>query len=248
MNGTDWLDQAWDTATAVSPVPDLAWTAAALALGTAVTLQPQAWRVARHGLTLVHEASHAAVGVCAGRRVVAIRLHWNTSGATTTSGKPRGLGRALTTAAGYPGPGLAAVGIATLAGAGRPALALALVALVSALVTVMSRNAWGLLVAATATGLAFTALTRGGTQVVALVAAALAALLAAGSLRCCVELAGGRSRAATEQGEGSDADTLASIAFLPARVWVALFALVCAVSCWAVLGALTPFPGPGGLL
>lgn len=262
------LYEVWATATAVSALPEPALTGGALAVGTALTLQPHAWRVARHGLTLVHEASHAAVGLCVGRRVVGIRLNWNTSGTTTTTGKPRGFGRLLTTAAGYPGPGVAAVGIATLTGVGRPALALALVAVASALVTVMSRNLWGLLVAATATALAYTALTRGGVQGVALGTTALAALLAAGSLRCCMELAAahgrrgelegerpgdrrkrsGREQAAAEQGEGSDADTLAAIALLPARVWVALFGAICAVSCWAVVGALTLVPGPAALL
>ena len=55
----DWIGDAWQDITTPQPVPSstaVLLTAAGVLL---VLLVPVAWHVARHGLTIVHEAAHA---------------------------------------------------------------------------------------------------------------------------------------------------------------------------------------------
>ena len=69
----------------------------------AVAVEPP-WRVLRLGVTLVHELGHAGVGVLSGRRFTGFVLRGDMSGSAVTVGPARGLGRVLTTWAGYPAP------------------------------------------------------------------------------------------------------------------------------------------------
>lgn len=80
--------------------------AACLLLGILAASLPPVWRVLRVGVTLVHELGHALVGVVVGRRFTGFVVRGDMSGHAVTSGRPRGLGRVLTTWAGYPAPAL----------------------------------------------------------------------------------------------------------------------------------------------
>lgn len=112
----------------------------ALVLGAAVVALEPVWRVARLGVTLVHELGHAGVGMACGRRFTGFVLRGDMSGEAVTSGPARGPGRVLTTAAGYPAPAVVALVLVVAAGRGWAAAVLGavLVALVLALVRVRS--------------------------------------------------------------------------------------------------------------
>ena len=57
---------------------------AAAVLALAVVGWTGSWRVARGVVTIAHEGGHALVAVLAGRGLVGIRLHADTSGVTTS--------------------------------------------------------------------------------------------------------------------------------------------------------------------
>ena len=140
----DWLGDAWHDITTPQPVPSstaVLLTAAGVLL---VLVVPVAWHVARHGLTIVHEALHAGVAVLVGRRLSGIRVHSDTSGLTVSSGKPRGPGMVATAAAGYIGPAILGVGAAWLLSRGYAVALLWLLLVVLVLVLVQIRNWYGL--------------------------------------------------------------------------------------------------------
>lgn len=95
---------------------------------------PPAHRWGRTLVTVVHEAGHAAVGILVGRRFWGFVVSKDLSGHAVTAGKPRGLGRVLTTWASYPAPALlgAAVVAAALRGWSGVVLSVGLVMLVGA--------------------------------------------------------------------------------------------------------------------
>jgi len=103
----NWLEQVWsrivpDAGIALAGPPVLVVLVAAL---VAVAVEP-VWRVVRLGVTLVHELGHAGVGMLCGRRFTGFVLRGDMSGHAVTVGPARGLGRVLTTWAGYPAPGV----------------------------------------------------------------------------------------------------------------------------------------------
>ena len=80
--------------------------------------QPSSTRcgeVLRLGVTLVHELGHAFVGMLVGRRFTGFVLRGDMSGHAVTVGPPRGIGRLVTTWAGYPMPGVVALGLVAAA-------------------------------------------------------------------------------------------------------------------------------------
>ncbi len=102
------------------PSPAAAVVVAMGALALVVVLVTPVWRVARHVVTIAHEASHAIAALLTGRRLAGIRLHSDTSGLTVSSGRPRGFGMVLTAFMGYVGPGLIGLGAAALLRQGTP--------------------------------------------------------------------------------------------------------------------------------
>jgi len=137
---------------------------------------------ARHLVTFTHETGHAFIAKLTGRRVAAVRLHTNTSGTTTSIGRP-GISSVLTAAGGYPAPAAAAGLLLAAAITGHTVQAFTLAALITALVLLVTRNAWGVLI--TAGVLAGFLLTFRFAPVAffGVIAAALAGLLAGGALR-----------------------------------------------------------------
>lgn len=77
-----------------------------LLIAAVVVWAPPLWRVFRLVVTLVHELGHAAVGAVCGRRFTGFVIGGDGSGHAVTVGRNRGVGRALTTCAGYPMPAL----------------------------------------------------------------------------------------------------------------------------------------------
>lgn len=184
---------------------------------------PWIWRVCQHGVTLVHEGSHALVGLLSGLAVQAVRLHSDHSGLTVTRGRAGGLGVVATYFAGYPGPGVLGVLLAWAVGIDRPGLTLGLLAVAVGALVLRIRNVHGVLVVVLSAG-ALGALAKWGTaygQLVALHTIAWFLLIAAPrSLYACQRARrGGLAR-------DSDPDRLAALTHVPAILWVAVMGAV----------------------
>jgi hypothetical protein len=204
-----------------------------VAVGAALALLPWGWGPGRHVVTLVHEAGHALVAVLTGRRLDGVRLHRDTSGLTTSVGRPTGPGMVATAAAGYLAPSALGLELLVLVGSGRTTWALWLALAVVAGVLVFVRNWFGLLVVLAAVVAVGWLVWRSDEPVQRFAALAIASFLLVGGPRTTVELWSSRrrSRSAT-----SDADVLARLTHVPAAVWNVLFVV-------ATVGALVPAYG-----
>ncbi|WP_238428988.1 M50 family metallopeptidase [Frankia nepalensis] len=213
----------------VQPAPAGEVLAAAGLLALLTVVSARTWPVARHVVTIVHEAGHALVALCAGRRLAGIRLHSDTSGVTVSSGRPTGPGVVCTVAAGYPAPALLGLAAASLLSTGRTALLLQLFVVLLVGVLVVIRNGFGLLsvvvsiVVVLAVSMFAPAVLRGG------FAAYVTWFLLIGGVRPVYEVSRFRRRG---RGGGSDPDQLAHLTGLPASAWVGVFGLV-SVACLA---------------
>lgn len=224
----DWIGDAWQDITTPQPVPSstaVLLTAAGVLL---VLLVPAAWHVARHGLTIVHEAAHAGVAVLVGRRLSGIRVHSDTSGLTVSVGKPRGPGMVATVAAGYTGPALLGVGAAWLLSRGYAVALLWILLVVLVLVLVQIRNWYGLW-AVLLTGALLVAVTVWGSATVQSVAAyAMTWFLLLGAPRAVLEMQSERRRGRRRGVQDtSDAGLLGRLTHTPGALWVAILLLVC---------------------
>nr|WP_242613423.1 M50 family metallopeptidase [Herbihabitans rhizosphaerae] len=215
------------------PEPHAVVPLAAGVLALVIVLSGQPWRVARHVLTLVHEAGHALAAVLVGRRLLGIRLHSDTSGVTFSRGRPDGPGAAFTALAGYPAPALLGLAFAGLIAIDQPATVLLVSAVGVIGVLVMARNVYGvitvLLVAAVLAGVAFL----GTPDVVAAFVYAITWLLLLGSVRPIFELGRKRHRG---RARDSDVDQLARLTSVPAALWILLLTVL-ALGCVLVGGA-----------
>ena len=194
----------------------------AAVVALAVVWWTVSWRVARGVVTIVHEGGHALLAVLAGRGLIGIRLHTDTSGVTTSTGHAGGLGLVLTFLAGYPAP--AALGLvgAVLVATDRAAASLWLVVVLLVATLVQVRNVYGVL-SVLATGAAVGAVAWWGDAVLqGAFAAALSWFLLFGAVRSVRELQRGRRRGPLLGGE-SDADALARLTGVPGGMWAALF-------------------------
>lgn len=198
-------------------------------VGALAALLPWTWRPGRHVVTLVHEAGHALAAVLTGRRLDGIRLHRDTSGLTTSIGRPRGPGMVLTALAGYLAPSALGLAALWLQSTGRTAWALWLALGIVAAMVVFIRNWFGLLIVALAGAAVAVLVWRSAETTQAVAVQAAAAFLLVGGPRTCVELwpARRRSRART-----SDADVLARLTHVPAAVWNVLFVVLTTVALW----------------
>ncbi len=215
------LREVWDRATSTQPVPGLELVLATGAVALLLVLAPATWPRVRLGITVAHEAGHAAVAVLVGRELRAIRLHSDTSGVTVSRGKPRGPGMVAMLAAGYLAPALLGLLAALLLAAGRSVGLLWLLLLMLAALLLWVRNGYGFLVLVLggAGVLALTWYADGTLQSVAAYLIAWLLLLAAP--RPLVELlASGRRR-----GRTSDPDQLAALTRVPALLWTVLLLL-----------------------
>ncbi len=224
------LTEMWRRVTSTQPAPSSATVLATAAVAALVVLWPPAWRVARHGVTLVHEAGHAGVAVLTGRRLAGIRLHSDTSGLTTSVGRPRGPGMVLTAAAGYVAPGMLGLAAAWATANGRGVALLWALLLVVVVLGVGVRNLFGLW-SVLVTGVTLVAVTWWAPTVwQTLAACTVSWYLLLGAVRTVTELGRTRARGART----SDADVLARLTHVPAILWVGVFGLVTVAT--AVLG------------
>lgn len=201
------------------------WVLLALLIAALAVAVPPLWRLLRPGVTIVHELGHALVGILMGRRFTGFVVSADMSGHAVTVGPRRGLGRILSTWAGYPAPAVVGALLVQIAlhGWSRTALFAALVVLVVSLVFTRSGHTV-LAVLATAAGIG--ALWWWGSP-------ALAALL---TLAAGVFLLLGAWRhlgaVARRGGRADDPGQLAQLTPLPAAVWTVSFALVLGLCTW----------------
>ena len=212
---------------------------ALLAVGWTVS-----WRLTRGVVTIAHEGGHALVAVLTGRGLGGIRLHADSSGATTSIGRDGGLGLVLTFLGGYPAPAALGLMAAVLVATGRAATALWLVVVLLVVTLTQVRNAFGV-ASVVGTGAVVAAVAWwGDTALQAGFAAALAWFLLFGGLRSVRELQRGRRRAVpTRFGVESDADALARLTGVPGGLWAGLFWLVGTMAVvtggWVLVGGTT---------
>lgn len=197
----------------------------------AVVLIPPVWRVARLGVTLVHELGHALVGIAVGRRFTGFVLRGDASGHAVTRGASSGPGLAATTWAGYPAPALLAAGLAAAVGRGwaPPVLAVLGLVLLVALVQVRSLLTAAVTIAAL---LGVGALWWWGSpQLQAQVLLGLAGVLLVGAWRHLIA-------AMQDVSVGNDARALARLTRAPRVVWLATYVLVLGGAAWVVVDAV----------
>ncbi|HLS26125.1 MAG TPA: M50 family metallopeptidase [Beutenbergiaceae bacterium] len=136
------MDLSWwpEVVERIQPAPahareaELEDLALSVVVALVIVAVPILWRVARLGVTLVHELGHALVGLAVGRKFSGFVLRADMSGHAITRGRPRGPGLVATTWAGYPAPGVlgALLVLAATRGWAAPVLtALLLILLIS---------------------------------------------------------------------------------------------------------------------
>jgi hypothetical protein len=234
----NWLEQVWsrivpDAGIALAGPPVLVVLVSAL---VAVAVEP-VWRVVRLGVTLVHELGHAGVGMLCGRRFTGFVLRGDMSGHAVTVGPARGLGRVLTTWAGYPAPGV--VGALAVWLAVRGWSAPVLTGILAVLVTSALRVRSGLtaLVVAVALVGAGALWWAGSPQLQAQVVVGVALVLIVGAWRHLGAVVAAKERAVSDPG------VLARLTRLPRAVWNATFALVLGWATWVAGSAVLDASG-----
>ncbi len=217
----DVLGEIWEraTTTQAAPTPLVGLVLAVVAL--LLVAQPTTYRWIRHGVTVVHEAGHAAVAVLVGRRLSGIRLHSDTSGLTVSRGKARGPGMIVTLLAGYPAPAVVGLLGAWVLGQGYAVALLWALVLVTALMVIFVRNLYGLWVLLVLGAGVAAASWWLPTVVLVWLAWLVVWTLLLAAPRSVLELARQGRRA-----RGSDAGQLAALTHLPTALWVGVFLLV----------------------
>ena len=211
---------------APGPVPaDGPWIMLALGAAALAVVVPPLWHLLRPGVTIVHELGHALVGILMGRRFTGFVVSADMSGHAVTVGPRRGIGRVLSTWAGYPAPALVGALLVQIAlhGWARTALFAALCVLVVSLVFTRSGHTV-LAVLASAAGIG-TLWWWGSPALTAPLTLAAGVFLLLGAWRHLgsVIRRGGRQ---------DDPGQLAQLTPLPAVLWTASFALVIGLCSW----------------
>lgn len=227
-------DGIWEWLTQPTPAPSIAVALAAIAAGAVIAVIPASWSRTRLLATYAHEAGHALVAVCFGRRVTSMRLEADSSGTTRHAGAASGFGRLATAFAGYPAPALAGVGLTAAACAGHAYAGIAATMVVaSALALVQASWRGWMLTLLILAGMLLMAMASPVVAAIGLLA--LAGYLFAATPRTIIELHRWRRQTAgAGEARHSDADSLAEMTGVPAGVWEVVF-MIGALAClwWA---------------
>ncbi|GAA2522176.1 M50 family metallopeptidase [Rarobacter incanus] len=205
---------------------------------------PPVWALVRHVITIAHEGAHAVVGVVAGRKLKGIRLHSDTSGLTTSTGRAGGPGLFFTALAGYPGPAIVGLGCAAVVASGHATGLLWAWIAALAVMLVWVRNWFGILPIVGLGAVLGVILWRADPQLIQYSAYALTWLLVLGAVRPVIEMQVQRARSRGRS--GSDADALARLTRIPGLFWVVVFlGVTCALGAvsalWLVTGSIRWF-------
>lgn len=231
------MRDAWDAVTSTQAVPGAEWLIGAGLVALVLVAWRPTWRTVRLGITVTHEAGHAAVAVLVGRRLSGIKLHSDTSGVTLSRGRPTGPGMVAMLAAGYLAPALLGLLSATLLATGHALGLLWLLVAVVLLLLLWVRNGYGLVVLLVlGAGLGAVSWYADG-RVQTTVATLVTWLLLLASPRPLLELLGRGARGR----RGSDPEQLARITRVPATLWI--LGLLVVNLAGLVMGVLTLIPG-----
>lgn len=196
---------------------------------TALVSIPAIWRKTRQAATIVHEMGHAATGYIFGRKIDGIALHTDTSGVTTSRGKPYGIGFLLSVLAGYPAPSLLGLGMIWAATTTWSGAALTLFSILMLIALWLCRNIIGFLSCALAVAASGAIWWWGTPTVVANSVLAIGIFMVIAGLRCCFDLARAHQRG---EGATTDAGQASSLSIvIPGFGWIAFFF---AVSLYAI--------------
>jgi Peptidase M50B-like len=216
-------------------ISDVEMAVAALIVALLAVMPSRVWRGARLGVTAVHESGHAIAALLVGRKVTAIHLRPDTSGVTIHYGRGGRIRRAVTAAAGYPAPGVLALGGAFLVEYREPQIWLAaLLALGVVNVVLWIRNLFGFVVMAAWIGGGGWLILRGTAGGDALVSSVAVWFLVLGGLRAASEVP--RAPGA------SDAADLGKLLHLPSGLCKVGFVVVSATAVVAVATVLATTP------
>ena len=206
---------------ALAPLPKSAAGSVGLLVLMAFALEG-IWRLARHISVIAHEGAHAVAGFSMGRRGIGVRLNRNATGETVTRGPVRGLGRIVTTFAGYLGPSVFGLSAAVLIAQDHIVAVLWLAAVFLAIMLLLVRNFFGVISVALNGGLIFMVLHYGSTELQTFAAYALSWFMLLSGVRFALTL---RSNA-------GDADTLRGLTRVPGFVWAALWLVITVTALW----------------
>ncbi|KGJ73535.1 membrane protein [Cryobacterium roopkundense] len=232
------MQEIWERMIETHPPLPIGTAWITIVAAAVIVFVPGSWRIARHGVTIVHEGGHGAAATLSGRRLSGIRLHSDTSGLTVSRGRPRGPGMVFTLIAGYPAPALLGLGSAVLLGRGYDVGLLWALLAALVLVLVQIRNWFGLWSVAVTGTVIFTVSWFGSPSVQSIFALLLTAFLLLGAVRTVIELQQSRHR---RSAGASDADQLARLTHLPGIIWVGVFFtvnLACLILAVQFLGLL----------
>jgi Peptidase M50B-like len=212
----------WQHAFAVQPRPPQWLVLGSAALALLVVVSAWTWPRARTVVTIVHEGGHAMIALVTGQRMVRVRLYRNTAGETMSTGPRRGVGVALTAAAGYPAPAVVGLGAAILLTVDHLTgmLLLGLVLLVALAFAI--RNLYGMLAVLVTAGAVAGVCLYASPVVEAAFGYTMTWFLLFGSVRPVLELHGRRRRGRDWR---TDADQLARLTPMPAGAWVVIFGI-----------------------
>lgn len=204
-----------------------------LLAAVAIVVDPL-WRLLRVAITLVHELGHAFVGVLVGRRFTGFVVRGDMSGHAVTVGPARGVGRVVTTWAGYPMPALVGTAMIVLAESGWGAALLTGVLVMLVLATTRIRSVLTLVVVAAALAAVGSLWWWRDDVLQAHVLVAAGIVLIVGGWRHLAALAGPGRRDRT-----SDPAVLAQLTHVPRVLWVVSFVLVMGGASATAVGALS---------
>lgn len=219
----DHVTNIWDKLFGAQPDPPALLVLVTALIALVVVAVRPLWRVARNVITIAHEGGHALVALLTGRKLRGIRLEFDTSGLTLSSGRPSGPGMVLTLMAGYLAPSLVGLAGAWILGGNRITLLLWVAVVLLLLMLINIRNLFGAISVIATGAVVFFVSWYASPQVQAAFAYVGVWFLLVGGVRPVGELQRLRSRGRMP---ASDADQLAHQTMVPALFWVGLFGLV----------------------
>jgi nitroreductase len=199
-----------------------------LLVATALSIPRRSWRYFGLLATAVHELGHALAAVTSGQRLSGIRLRLDHSGTTTSYSRSRAAA-AWSCFWGYPVPAIVGAGfvIAGFSGWGPAAIAASILVLAASMLFL--RNVAGFLVTALAVACALALILLVPDAFVGHVAVVLGVAMLVAAVRDLFKLANVHFRRRDRLGT-SDAYFLYRATAVPSAVWIALFAVLVAVS------------------
>lgn len=196
--------------------PGLAWSTAVVGFVLAMPL----FKITHHAITLAHEGGHALIGLVFGGKLQKKKIHLTSDGGGVTHIEIGGLGRVFMLLAGYLGPSVVGFAGAMMLVRGYPPRSVIMVSLVFAVfVLVLTRNAFGLLVAACTVGLLWVVVSRATEQVQMVFAYVWVWFMLMGSTRIIPRVFQG----VRQQKGVQDPELLEKHAYIGDVVWLFLF-------------------------